>query len=55
MTLGRRCSAGEVVPLPKNIAKNFTKTLYKEKGVALMHREGLGLKEQVSNPSFISC
>jgi phosphatidylinositol kinase/protein kinase (PI-3 family) len=37
-------------PLPKNIAKNFVETFYKEEGVTLMHREGLWLKEQVLRP-----
>jgi hypothetical protein len=55
MALRRRCPAGEVVPFAKNIAKNFIETFYKEKGVALVHREGLQQKEQVSNLSFVSC
>lgn len=40
-------------PLPKNIAKNFIETFYKEKEVALMGCEGLQLKEQFFTPPFI--
>jgi hypothetical protein len=42
-------------PLPKNIAKNFIETFYKEKRVALVEQEKLWVKEQVRDPSFISC
>jgi hypothetical protein len=42
-------------PMPKNIAKNFIDTFYKEKGVALVDRERLQVKEQVHNPSLIAC
>lgn len=38
----------DILPgLPKNIAKNFMNTFYKEKGVALVRSEGLCLSTQV--------
>jgi hypothetical protein len=40
-------------PLPKNIAKNFIETFYKEKGVSLMQHEGLRLKEHICGLAFV--
>jgi hypothetical protein len=45
----------KLFPLPKNIAKNFIETFYREKGVTLLQREGLPFKEHVLNTSFVFC
>jgi hypothetical protein len=36
---------GSLPPLPKNIVKNFIQSFFKEKGNALVRREGDRLKE----------